>query len=212
MNFRELNESKLDRLSDDELIRYVARAREAGNKEAARRALCVFGFRRYDDLLRFAKLRVRNDEDAEDLVQEALKDLLRATFRGELTGEAVKFLFTILSRRIADYYERRKRRGGGEVQLPEERDDEQGPAPAAARTEDFTEGVEAQDVVERVLEQLNPTHRLVVEYYFRSGFSARETAEKVNSELPDLDTPMTEPNVHQIATRFRQALRRELEQ
>ena len=53
-------------------------------------------------------------------------------------------------------------------------------------------------------------HRRVVELKCFDRYSSKETAERVNQEFPNLDTPMTAANVDQIASRFRAALRREL--
>lgn len=212
MTFRELNEQQLDNLSDEELIRYVARARAAGRLDAARRALAIFAFRRYDDLLRFALVRVPTSQDAEDLTQQTLVSLFKATFDGQVPGEATNFLYTILRRRIADFLELRRRRGGSDLPLPEEREEGERRGRDAARAEDFSDEVDSRDVVTRAMAKLRPAHRLVVEHYLLSGFNANETAEKVNTALPDLDRPMTPENVHQVAKRFRDALRGELEQ
>lgn len=211
MTFRELNESQLDQLSDDELISYVARARDAGNMEAARSGLCIFAFRRFDDLVRFALVRVPTKQDAEDLALQTLENVFEATFNGRLAGEATKFIFRILRRRIADFHEQRKRRGGGDLPLPEERDESEGRGRDAARVDDFTDAVDVKDVVERAAARLKESHQLVVDLYILSGFNAKETAEKVNTALPDLDRPMTDENVHQVAKRFRDALRDELD-
>ena len=43
------------------------------------------------------------------------------------------------------------------------------------------------------------------------GYDATETAEKVNNAFPDLNPPMSDQNVHQIASRFRRDLRGDLE-
>ena len=47
---------------------------------------------------------------------------------------------------------------------------------------------------------------MVVENWL-AGYGAKETAERVNNSFPDLDPPMTEANVHQITSRFREDLR-----
>jgi DNA-directed RNA polymerase specialized sigma24 family protein len=55
----------------------------------------------------------------------------------------------------------------------------------------------------------NPVHRAVVDRYIFEDLSAEETAEVINDTFDDeLKRPMTTDNVHQIASRFRETLRR----
>ena len=211
MTFRERDEWELSRISDAEILAYVATARRAGRADAMRAALAVFAFRRHDDLVRFASARVPSRQDAEDLAQQAIESVFKAAFDGSATGEAVNFVYTILRRRIADFLEQRKRRGGPERALPEELDDDEAGGPDAAVEEDFAPAVDSRDVIERGKDGLSEAHRMVVDVYLENGFDAKETAAKVNTAFPDLDPPMSDANVHQIARRFRETLRDQLE-
>jgi len=211
VTFRERSESELDRLGDEDLLRYVAAAREAGRNDAASTALAIFTFRRYEDLVRYASTSVPNEQDAEDLVQQALADVVRATFNGSVPGEAVNFVFTILKRRIADFHDKRNRGGGPPIALPEDLDDEESGGRNLAIEEDFSDAVDTRDVVEQAKAGLSPAHQRVVDLYLGDEYDAPEAAKRVNEEFPGLKTPMTDANVHQIATRFRRKLRELLE-
>lgn len=205
--FEEKHEYELDRLADGELIAYVVAAREAGNLQAARAALGVFAARRFDDLVRRALVRMGSREDAEDVAAQAIHGILEAAFKGELVGEAVVFLHRILQRRIADFYRSRRQT----EQLPEDSDDEDGIRRDAAVTGDDKGIVELEQVVERIYARLSPEHCRVVDDYVFDGYDAAETAARVNNSFPGLDPPMSDQNVHQIASRFRKDLRRDLE-
>ena len=213
MSFRERDEWELDRLGDEELLAYVAAARSAGNNGAMSTALGIFAYRRYDDLVRYARLKVPTEQDAEDLAQQALEGVFKAAFDGTVPGEAVNFVYTVLRRRIADFTDRRKRRGGGDLPLPEERDDDDERAgPPAAIQPNFAPEIDLQDVIDQAKAELSAAHREVVDLYLGDGYDAKETAERVNAAFADLDPPMSDANVHQIARRYRVRLRELLDQ
>lgn len=194
---------------DEELIAYVVAARDAGELDSARQALGIFAQRRWGDLVRRALLKMPTREDAEDVAAQAIAGALKAAFDGESIGEAVNLINRILSRRIADFHEARKRTEA----LPEDLDDDERKQPDAAIVEDDTAAVDLADVVTQVYDKLEEDHhRDVVDDYVFGGFDAKETAERVNTSYPDLDPPMSDQNVHQIASRFRKDLRDELSQ
>jgi DNA-directed RNA polymerase specialized sigma24 family protein len=207
MSFREMKDYELAGLPDEELIAYVVRARKAGALDAARTGLGVFCHRRWDDLVARALVKMPSKSDAEDVAAQTVRDVFRAAFDGQSVGEAVRFMQRVLARRIADWYEARKQTEA----LPEDAgDDEEWHGYDAAVTPDETGGVDAADAVERVYGRLSSSHQEVIDDFGFAGYGAKETAERVNKSFPDLDTPMSEQNVHKIASRFRQDLRGEL--
>ena len=210
MPFRERPEHELANLPDEELIAYVVAAREAGRVDAAKKALAIFAFGRFDMLVYRALKTVGNRDDAEEIASETIKDVLKSAFEGVSPGEAVNLMKTILSRRIADYHDARSRKPPP-VALPEESDDDEHWAPDAATSPDDKGVIFLQDLIDRALESLRPDHRLVVELKVFQKYSSKETADLVNQKFPNLDTPMTDQNVDQIATRFRKELREELD-
>jgi RNA polymerase sigma factor (sigma-70 family) len=210
LGFREKKDYELDRLTDEELIAYLVRARRAGNEAAAELAMAIFANRHFDDLVRSAMLKLKHREDAEDCAQQAIEGVLKTAFRGEVVAEAMGLLYRILGRRIADFYRDRERRPVPDA-LPEDLDDDERRRRDAAIEQDQTGAVDVGDVAERCYERRSPAHRMVIDDFVYDGYDGTETAARVNNALPDLDPPMSEANVHQIARRFRKDLRGDLE-
>ena len=207
LSFREKKDYELDGLSDELLIGYVAKARRAGAQDAARLGLVIFTHRRWPDLVRRALLKMPTRADAEDVASQTLRDVFKAAFDGQSVGEAVNFINRILSRRIADWHDSRKRTDA----LPDEHDDEDLWGRDAATVDDETARVDLAGVVAQVYGELeSDRHRMVVDDYVYAGYGAKETAERVNASFPDEDPPMTDQNVHKIASRFREDLRKAL--
>ena len=207
VSFREMKDYELDGLPDEQLIAYVTKARRAGNLDAAHLGLSIFAHRRFDDLVRRALAKMPSRSDAEDVVAQTIRDVFRAAFDGQSVGEAVNFTNRILSRRIADWHEARKQTDV----LPEDQDDEDHWGRDAATVDDETARVDLAAVVTQVYDGLESDyHRQVIDDYVFDGYSAQETAARVNTSFPDLDPPMSDQNVHKIASRFRKDLRNAL--
>jgi DNA-directed RNA polymerase specialized sigma24 family protein len=210
MPFRRLKDYELSALSDEDLLAYAVAARAAGEADAMGEALAILVFRRYDDLVRRARLKVP-PADAEDVAAKTFSDAALSAFQGHSEGEFWKLLSTVLARRVADYYTKREA-SPETTALPEEHaDDEEIHGGPAAVTQDPTTAIPAQDVIDRELAKLSDTHRRVVEVFVLEGCDAAETVARVNAEYPNLAPPMSVDNVHQIASRFRKDLRRALE-
>ncbi|MDQ3759170.1 MAG: hypothetical protein M3331_04420, partial [Actinomycetota bacterium] len=167
-----MKDYELAGLPDEQLIAYVARARRAGAIDAAKLGLSVFAFRRHDDLVRRALAKMPTREDAEDVAAQTIRDIFKAAFDGESVGEAFNFTKRILGRRIADWHEARKPTDA----LPEDLSDDERRRRDAAISPDDTGGVDAQDAIDRQLEELSGPHRMVVEEWL-AGYRAKENAE-----------------------------------
>ena len=210
MPFRRRKDYELGPLEDEELLAYAVAARDAGETDAMQEALAILVFRRYDNLVRRAGLKVPK-ADAEDIASKTIADAIVARFQGTSEGEFWKLVSTILARRIADFLEKRKR-SLDEAPLPEEHaDDEDIHGGPAAVTQDPTTALGAQDVIDRRLDALSDVHRRVVELSVFEDLEAKDVAERVNEEHPGLNPPMSVDNVHQITSRFRKDLRDDLE-
>lgn len=207
MDFSRKTEHELDLLDDDALIAYMAAARDADHHDEARTALGVLAYRRLPDLTRRISMKAPA-ADVDDLASEVLASALKSAFAGEHMGEFVNWLHTIADRRVADAYRRKRPE---EVPLPEEHEEAENIWGEAAVTGDFTGAVDVRALTEQLYAELSEPHQGVVDHYVFEGFSANETAEQVNMSFTDLDPPMTEDNVHQIAKRFRDELRRRLD-
>jgi RNA polymerase sigma factor (sigma-70 family) len=187
MPHRNRGEHDLSRLSDDELIEYLASARAHGDHDSAKLALQMLVFGYMDQVTARVALKVPHDA-VDDVAGHALASALTAAFRGRSVGEFRAWLHTIVDRRIADYY----RTGRLEV-LP--MTDEHH---ALSSGEDEVGAVAVRSVVEDALRELSPVHREAVELYVFGGLSAEETASALD---------LRAANVHKIAQRFRDRVR-----
>jgi RNA polymerase sigma factor (sigma-70 family) len=191
--FRPLDQTALQQLDDDALVEHMRRAREAGHPSAAL-ALAILVYGHWHNVLRRVRLKVP-EPYAEDLAGDIVADAISSAFDGTSVGQFRSWLGTITQRAIADHYRRGPGRAPGEPLEGPDADRE------LASPEDGA--VEVRDAIDRVMATLNPDHRRVVDIFVFDGRPAREAA----AEVPG----MSEANVHQIASRFRAALRRELD-
>jgi DNA-directed RNA polymerase specialized sigma24 family protein len=210
--FRRLNHSELDRLSDEGLIAYIREAHARGVRPALEDGFGVLVFRHE----RNVKLRVRikvPPSDVDDVAQEALFSAARAALEGREIANFKGLLNKIVSRRIADYTDRRASRPRTEPLVEEHGDDERiwGDVPSV---EAENGAVEAQSAIDQAYAELSRVHQAVVDHYVFGALSAKETTDQINALFegdPELTTPMTNDNVHQIAKRFRDRVRELLE-
>jgi RNA polymerase sigma factor (sigma-70 family) len=206
MDFERRLPHELDHLSDEELIAYAVAAREAGEVDAMADALAVIANRRLPDLTRRARVKVP-PQDAEELAVQAMGEAVLARFEGTSVGEFVKLMHTVLSRRIADYYEKRERTVET-TDLPDEHggdDDDLRRDVAISPSE--TGAVDVQSVIDQALDELSEQHRRVIELYVFEDLSAENTADQVNTEFPDSNPQMSVDNVQQIKARFKKRVR-----
>ncbi len=198
--FRELPEHQLATLSDDQLVDYLRRARDAGRHDAMKPAVGVLVYGYWDNLVNRASLKLRSRADAEEVAGEAVASAIASAFDGKSVGEFRSWLHTILSRRIADWWEAKEQKLD-KTRLPSEHqgDDEVwGREPSTPFEGD---ALFARDCIRRALEEIDdPRHRRVIELYVFGPHSAAEAAELVGDG-------MSEPNVHQISSRFQRRVR-----
>ena len=184
---------------------YLREARAAGRHGAMRPAVAVLVHGYWDILVNRARLKLRTDADAEEVAAEAVASAIASAFDGRSVGEFRSWLHTILSRRIADWWEGREQRLEKTV-LPSEHlgdEDVWGREPSVGFEGD---ALFARDCIEAAVGELeDERHRGVIERYVFGPGSALETAEAVGAG-------MTEANVHQIASRFQRRVRELLEQ
>jgi RNA polymerase sigma factor (sigma-70 family) len=199
-DFRELPEHQLESLADDELVDYLRRAREAGRHDAMKPAVGVLVYGYWDSLVNRARLKLRTDADAEEVAAEAIASAIASAFDGRSVGEFRSWLHTILSRRIADWWEAREQKLA-KTRLPSEHqgDDEVwGHEPSTPFEGD---ALFARTCIRDALAEIeDPRHRRVIDLYVLGPHPAAETAKLVGDE-------MTEANVHQIASRFQRRVR-----
>ncbi len=200
MSFRELPDHELSRLDDDALVAYGRAAREAGQPRAARAALAILIWG-LEDLVRH-RVALRTPAHAVDeITRDVLVRAVGAAFDGRSVGEFRSWLNTIIQRTVADHYRTQERRVQETARSEEHDDDEVWGA--ASRVADETGAVELRMVVDEVIATLPDAHGEVIDLYVFDGFTASEVCERIPS--------MSEANVHQIASRFRTAVRERLE-
>ena len=192
--FRELPAHRLAGLSDERLVDYLRAAREAGRHDAMRPAVAVLVHGYWDILVHRARLKLRTGADAEEVAAEAAASAIASAFDGRSVGEFRSWLHTILSRRIADWWQKDER----SVQtrpLPQPGDEEfAGYEPAVGFEGD---AMHARECVRLTLDE-------VVRLYVLGPHEAAEAAALAGEG-------MTEANVHQIASRFQKRVRERLE-
>lgn len=201
--FEELCEVRLGQLSDDGLIDYLRAARGAGRHDAMQSAIGVLVLGYWEVLVNRARLKLP-EADVEDVAAEAMMSAIASAFDGSSVGEFRSWMHTILSRRIADHFEARKRRPVTTELVTEHAgaEDVWGREPEVAFEGD---ALFAQDCISRAYGELEEArHRQVIDLYVYGPHSATETAELVGEG-------MSEANVHQIASRFQRRFRELLE-
>jgi RNA polymerase sigma factor (sigma-70 family) len=199
-DFRELPDHHLQTLSDEQLIVYTRAAREAGCHAAMKPAIAVLAFGYWDTLVNRARLKLP-ESDCEQVAGEALESAIASAFDGSSVGEFRSWLHTILSRRIADYWQKRERTVQARP-LPQLGDEDfSGQEPAVEFEGD---ALHASECVRRALEELPGAHLEVVRLYVLGPHSAAETVALAGDG-------MTEANVHQIASRFQKRVKELLE-
>jgi RNA polymerase sigma factor (sigma-70 family) len=198
--FRELPEHQLDTLSDERLIDYLRRARAAGRHDAMKPAVATLVYGYWDNLVNRARLKLRTEADAEEVAAEAMASAIASAFDGRSVGEFRSWLHTILSRRIADWWEAREQKLD-KTPLPSEHEEVWGREPAVGFEGD---ALFARDCIRGALSEIeDERHRRVLDLYVFGPHSAAEAASMVDG--------MTEANVHQIGSRFQRRVRELLE-
>jgi len=195
--FRPLPDHELQRLSDDALIGYL---RAAAGHPSAKRALAILVFGYWSNVRRAVRMKVAA-EHVEDLAAEIIESAVRSTFDGESVGEFRGWLKTIGQRRIADFYS--KGRGSKPAETPIGARDDDEPDVVEPEVLDDSGAVHVQDAIDQVLSRMSARDCRVVQLLVFEDRPAQEAVDEMAGLSLD--------NAHQIVTRFRRAVRRELD-
>jgi RNA polymerase sigma factor (sigma-70 family) len=199
-DFQELPEHRLAALGDEDLVDYLRAAREAGRHDAMKPAVAMLVYGYWDTLVNRARLKLRTEADAEEVAAEAMASATASAFDGRSVGEFRSWLHTILSRRIADWWEAREQKLDKTALPSEHLGDEEvwGREPSVGFEGD---ALFAQECIKQAYEDLeDDRHRRVVDLYVFGPHPAAEAASLAGGG-------MTEANVHQIASRFGRRVR-----
>lgn len=202
--FVELPQRRLEALGDEELVDYLRRARAVGRHDAMKLAVGVLVYGYWDNLVNRARLKLSSGADAQDVAGEAVASAIVSAFDGKSVGEFRSWLHTILSRRIADFYEAKERKLD-KTPLPSEHQGDEEVWGREPSVEFEGEALYARDCIRRAFNEIeDPRHRQVIKLYVFGAHSAAETADLVGDG-------MTEANVHQISSRFQRRARELIE-
>lgn len=137
-----------------------------------KRALFMF-YRRYaPKLARFIKLRVENDHDAEELLQDTLFAFLEAIRDFHGSSRLETFLFSICKHKIVDFYRKKKIKHFVFSQLPRL---ESLVSPLITPEAAFDEGA-LRDKIHAVFSSLTPVYRRILTLRYLENFSVAEIA------------------------------------
>lgn len=206
-NFREFNDAELAKLSDEDVIAYVVRARATGRDDAAALAVQILAFAHEQRLLGwfYTQIGSKGRQVVEELTEITLASAMgsAASFEGEALPSFRAWLFRIARYRRADYF--RKKRVDEEPFATDYGDEEQEREFGAG---DPLGAIDDADVFNQAFEELNKdSHKLVVMLGLLYGFAHKDVAERVNRQFgEDSDDPMTENNVSKILSRFNKRL------
>lgn len=203
--FRRLTQTELDRLDDDQLVAYVAAARQMRDVEAAREAAGILAFRHWPRVRGMVAVKTP-PRFVEDVAMEVMTSAVKSAFDGIAVGQFISFLRVITARRIADFH---ASRDPDQDQLPSEHagDDEVwGEEPSV---EDDSAVFAINDLIQRTLSTRSELHRRIIELKGPDaipGFGqlpSRQVVERIASELGER---ISEGNVDQIWSRFKKDL------
>ena len=208
VGFSELPDHALQQLSDEKLIEYVRRSREAEQLPAGRRALMILVYGQERRVTQLLKLRMPYDLNrVDDVAHDAMVAAFCAAFDGNSVGEFYSWLNTITERMALNFF--RKHYEGGKRKLdtqplPSEHDDNDVGGEPEHGVDGGYGNSELQAIVDAVTATLKDQHKEVIRLHIFGGLTARE----VCARLPK----MSEDNVAQIASRFRLRMRKMLQE
>ena len=140
------------------------------------------------ELQRFLIRRVNHAQDADDLAQEVFARLLRVR-DADLVRTPLSYLLGIASHVVGEF---RQRKHDERVVFDSEVTDELCESPETAAPAGLAERMELQDRLDRALEQLPPTHQLVLLLVKRDGFSYAEAAKAAGLSVHTVEKYLVE--------------------
>lgn len=197
--FRELREHELTQLPDERLIAYIAGARAGGKTDALTTAVRILAHGYYAIVENRVRLKVPS-EHVTDVTHDAITSAMTAAFDGQSVGEFRSWLHTITQRRVADFH--RSREGKPDtVPLPGAGDEEPYGDELAVEFEGVA--IDAQRAIDTAMDEMSDVHAKAIDLNVFEDLPAGEVATQLG---------LTEPNVHQIKSRFKKRIRELLDE
>ena len=208
------SEAQLSRLSDEELVAYVARAKRAKADEHARTATFLLLYRHEQRMRRKVQAQLpaflahHADTIEEWVLAKVWGSALKLPLKGESAGEWTNWWKQVVTRQVVSFW--RSTQGQAlekEIEWPDQRavgDDDATGADTIGEHFDIDAlalSLDYRAAIDAAMGDLNATHRAIVE----AAYFEDRPSKDVGAEFGE-----THDNVDQIKKRFRNALRAEL--
>lgn len=206
------SEAERARMGDDELLDWIAVAREAGDFEHARDCCGMLAFR-YEDRIQAKILAKMDPRYAEEVFMEVIASATRSAFDGKYAGQFGAWINTITHRRIVDFY-RAQERQPDETLFEEEHEGEEGVWVTHGVLDENYSMLAYREIAEELrLGRKKEFHQLVIKLYGPEelGYHALDAATTCEFVAAKLGEEISEDNVAQIWRRFRLDLKDALE-
>lgn len=203
------SEAELYAAGDEALLRHIATAKAAGDRESAQTAMHLLLYRHEARMRRRVALRLpdhlahHEDAIAAWVLERVMQSALKLGLEGESVGEWVSWYGVAIDRQVISFFRSRQGRAlereaseEGDTSRPELADDTFDPERMVAQ---LCHAGLVQDVLDRME---NPMHVAVVRASLWEDLPAAEVAARHDT---------SEANVHKITSRFRTELRAECE-
>jgi hypothetical protein len=205
-------ETERARMADEELLEWIATARDAGDFEHARDSCGMLAFR-YEDRIQ-AKIRNRTPNAfVEDVFMEVMVSVTRSAFDGKFVGQFGSWINTITQRRIVDFHRKRGRQPQQTI-FEEEHESEDGVWVHDGADDERLSLLPYIEIAETVRKSRpKEMHRLVIQLYgpVELGYGELDAASTCEQVERRLGETISEDNVAQIWKRFRVDFAAELE-
>jgi len=197
-------------MGDEEVVAYIAAAREIEAADAVKDAMGILAYGYQDAILARIRAKVPR-EFVEDVAMEVMASMLTSAFDGKVIGEFRAFMFTIVSRRIADFHRKRESEPDQD-RLPTGDGDDDGVWGNDASTDDETGVVALREIVATVLGKRSAEHREMIRLYGPELLDGEDlSAAGVVERLAADGVETSESNVQQVWHRFKVELATELQ-
>ena len=189
-------------MTDEELVDLIRSAQAEANEHAVQDAMWRLLDRYSGPVLGKVqgKLPAGTGRD-EEIAQDVLEAAVRAVLAGKEIDSFRAWIFRVAANKIADFWRSPE---GQQIKLQRAAEEEDLPTnlPEEGIDSDDQDLFELEDIIEALMQELSDAHRAIVDRFVFDDRSAKDVAAELG-ESPD--------NVYQVAKRFREKLRKRLD-